>query len=91
MDSLHLSFKDIIELNHIIDIKIPTVCPHFACVKVIVGGEPQILYHRNILDCIKALYGAAEFSQYLVFAPEHHYTDDSKSTYVYHEVHTGKW
>lgn len=55
------------------------------------GNEAHILYYQNIIDCIKALFGAAEFSEYLVFAPEGHYTDETLETRLYHDMHTGKW
>ena len=44
-----------------------------------------------MLTCIKALFGAPEFAQYLVFMPERHYTDETRSTRLYHDMHTGKW
>lgn len=55
------------------------------------AGETFELYSRNILDCIKALYGDAEFARYLVFAPERHYMDADKTMRLYHDMHTGKW
>jgi hypothetical protein len=74
-----------------VDQFLPTVRPRFQRVKVVIGDEPHILYYRNVVDCIKALFGAAEFAQYLVFVPEKHYTDETKNTRLYHGMHTGKW
>jgi hypothetical protein len=49
------------------------------------------LYSRNVVECIKALYGDAEFAPHLVFSPERHYTGRDKSQRIYHELHTGEW
>ena len=49
------------------------------------------LYSRNVIECIKALYGDAEFSKHLVFKPERHYKSADKKQRIYHELHTGDW
>ncbi|KAG2055202.1 hypothetical protein BDR06DRAFT_989180 [Suillus hirtellus] len=40
---------------------------------------------------IIALYGDLDFVDYLVFAPECHYTDDDETVQLYSDMHTGKW
>ena len=70
---------------------LPNVRPRFRRAQLMLADEPHILYYRDVLDCIKALFGASEFAQYLVFAPEQHYSDNTKSTRLYHDMHTGKW
>ena len=59
--------------------------------EVVVGGQAFEVYFRDILDCIRALYGNPEFSKTLVFAPERHYLDSAKTKQAYHEMHTGEW
>ncbi|KAI0250409.1 hypothetical protein BJV78DRAFT_1283211 [Lactifluus subvellereus] len=48
-------------------------------------------YHRDIIMCIRALYGEPEYAQHLAFAPERHYTDETRSCRIYNELHTGDW
>jgi hypothetical protein len=88
--NLGLSYGDSRELNQIIDKKLPGV-PSFKCSQVKVQNETLDLYHRDIIQCIKALYGNPEFTPYLVYLPERHYADDDRTIRVYHEMHTGKW
>ncbi|KAJ7733721.1 hypothetical protein B0H14DRAFT_3117949 [Mycena olivaceomarginata] len=35
--------------------------------------------------------GDPEFADCLIFAPERHYTDNSKTIRLYHDMHTGEW
>lgn len=49
------------------------------------------IYRRDIIWCIRALFGDPAFAQHLIFSPERHYTDQSKTTRIYHEMHTGQW
>ncbi|KAI0338542.1 hypothetical protein BDW22DRAFT_1409533 [Trametopsis cervina] len=90
-EALGLSFKNVRELNHIIDSQLPAERPRFQRTQVMVAGEPHILYYRDIIECIRSLFGTSEFAQYLVFAPERHYTDETRTTRLYHDMHTGKW
>jgi Plavaka transposase len=85
-----LSYKNSRELNKIIDHQLPGR-PRFSRDTVVVAGETYELYSRDIIACIKALYGNPEFAPHLVFAPERHYADDDKTIRLYHEMHTGKW
>jgi hypothetical protein len=89
-DRLQLSYKNSRELNKIIDTKLPGR-PRFICEEVTVAGCTYEIYRRDIIECIKALFGDPEFAQHLIFAPERHYTDRSKTVRVYHEMHTGDW
>jgi hypothetical protein len=56
-----------------------------------VGGETFAMYSRDILECIKALYGDAEFAEHLLFKPERHYKHSDRKERVYHDMHTGEW
>lgn len=55
------------------------------------GGEAFDVYFRDIIECIRGLYGDPNFAQYLVFAPERHYADEDKTVRLFHDMHTGKW
>ncbi|THU81196.1 hypothetical protein K435DRAFT_571058, partial [Dendrothele bispora CBS 962.96] len=46
---------------------------------------------RDIMECVRALYGSPDHSQYLCFMPERHYTDADKTRRLYHDIHTGRW
>ncbi|KAI0733010.1 hypothetical protein BC629DRAFT_1586009 [Irpex lacteus] len=48
-------------------------------------------YYRDIIACIRALFGDPDFAPHLVFVPERHYADKDHTTRLYHDMHTGKW
>ncbi|KAG2032666.1 hypothetical protein BDR03DRAFT_1015017 [Suillus americanus] len=50
-------------------------------------GHPMFRCEQIIV----ALYGDLDFADYLVFAPECHYTDDDETVWLYSDMHTGKW
>ena len=56
-----------------------------------VGNEVCELFFRDIIQCIRALFGDPDFAPYLIFAPERHYTDNDKEEMVYHDMYTGAW
>jgi hypothetical protein len=90
VDALGLSFKTSRELNKIIDCELPGR-PRFRREDVVVGGETFSMYSRNVLECIKALYGDADFAKHLRFKPERHYKYNDRSQRVYHDMFTGEW
>ncbi|KAJ3835033.1 hypothetical protein F5878DRAFT_653729 [Lentinula raphanica] len=79
------------ELNTIIDRKLPTGRPQFQRQEVVVQGEAFEVYFRDVLESTKALFGDAEFAEYLKFAPERHFENDTCDEQLYHDMHTGKW
>ncbi|KAF8811590.1 hypothetical protein BYT27DRAFT_7231651 [Phlegmacium glaucopus] len=89
-ERLGLSFKNTAELNKIIDNHLPGR-PRFERHEIIVGDEVCEVYFRDIIACIRALFGDPSFAPYLVFGPEKHYTDDRKNVRLYHDMHTGRW
>ncbi|KAF8810733.1 hypothetical protein BYT27DRAFT_7253430 [Phlegmacium glaucopus] len=89
-ERLGLSFKNTAELNKIIDNCLPGR-PRFERHEIIVGDEVCEVYFRDIIACIRALFGDPSFAPYLVFGPEKHYTDDRKNVRLYHDMHTGRW
>ncbi|KAJ3998439.1 hypothetical protein F5050DRAFT_1798464 [Lentinula boryana] len=90
-EKLGLSFRNANELNAIIDTKLPTLRPPFQRQEVIVQGEAFEVYFRDILECTKALFGEAEFAEYLKFAPERHFENNECKEQLYHDMHTGSW
>ncbi|KDQ49252.1 hypothetical protein JAAARDRAFT_201038 [Jaapia argillacea MUCL 33604] len=89
-EKLGLSFKNSRELNKIVDKHLPGR-PRFKHEQIVIGGEAFDIYFRDILECIRALYGDPEFAPYLVFKPERHYADEDCTIRLYHDMHTGKW
>lgn len=57
--ALGLSYKNTRELNRVIDTKLPTVRPRFQRAEVVLGDTPHILYYRDVLTCIRALFWSA--------------------------------
>ncbi|KAF8975663.1 hypothetical protein BDQ17DRAFT_1395239 [Cyathus striatus] len=90
IDKLGLSFHSSSELNQRIDDDLPG-CPHFVWKEICIGNEICDVYFQDIIDCVKALLGDPNFAPYLVFEPEKHYTDDSETTRMYHDMHTERW
>ena len=85
-----MSYKTTPQLNKIIDEELPGR-PQFKQQEVVIGGETFDVYFRDIIPCIRALYGDPEFSSQLVFAPERHYVDKDCTVRSYNEMHTGNW
>ena len=90
-DRLGLSYRNSRELNNIIDKKLPTKRPQFQRQEIVIGDEAYDVYYRDIMECVRALYGDPEFAPHLVYAPERHYSDPDMTTRMYHDMHTGKW
>ena len=90
VEALGLSYRTADELNTIIDKKLPGY-PSFKSSVIKIGGENLQFHYRDILGCIRAIYGNPEFAHDLVFAPERHYLDSEQTCRVYSEMHTGDW
>jgi hypothetical protein len=89
-ETLGLSYKNIQELNKIIDTELPAR-PRFHHQDVEIAGETATVYSRNVVECIKALYGNAEFAEHMIFKPERHYDKENEGQRQYHDLHTGEW
>ncbi|EIN05577.1 hypothetical protein PUNSTDRAFT_74727 [Punctularia strigosozonata HHB-11173 SS5] len=89
-DALGLSYKNTRELNRIVDEQLPGR-PRFKHEQVVIDNQAFDLFSRDIIQCIKDLWGNPEFASILVFQPEKHYTDDTRTTQLYHDMHTGQW
>ncbi|KAG1893712.1 uncharacterized protein F5891DRAFT_1131171 [Suillus fuscotomentosus] len=59
--------------------------------QIIVTGEAFDVFYRDIIECIKVLYGNPDFADFLVFVPEHHYADEDQTVQLFHDMHTGQW
>jgi hypothetical protein len=90
VDRLGLSYRTSKELNNIINKKLFGP-PQFQCQDLTIGGEHLEFHYRDIIQCIRALFGDPEFVPDLVFAPERRYTDSSQTCRIYNEMHTGDW
>ena len=90
VDSLGLSYRNARELNRIIDEEMPGR-PKFKCEEIRIGEESFDFYFRDIIPCIRTLFGDPTFARRLVFAPERHYQDAGHTTQVFSEMNTGKW
>jgi hypothetical protein len=90
-DSLGLSYSNSKELNKIIDQKLPSERPTFRHKEIIVAGEVFDLHYRDILECVKELFGDPELAEHLILAPERHYVDEDQGIHQYDDMHTGKW
>ncbi|KAH9169515.1 hypothetical protein EDB89DRAFT_2115055 [Lactarius sanguifluus] len=88
-DRLGLSYGSAKELDCIID-TLPGR-PLFKCKDFTVGDEPLAFYFRDVMQCIRSLYGDPEFMHELVFAPERHYSDPRRTCHIYSEMPTGDW
>ncbi|KAI9432312.1 hypothetical protein BJY52DRAFT_1132789 [Lactarius psammicola] len=90
VEKLGLSYCNVKELNDIIDNKIPGR-PAFTREEVQIAGERFDFHFREIIPCIRALFGDPEFTRQLVFSPQRHYQDPHHTTQIFSEMHTGKW
>ncbi|KAI9068635.1 hypothetical protein FKP32DRAFT_1561245 [Trametes sanguinea] len=89
-EKLGLSFRSSQELNSLVD-QLPSSRPRFVRQEVEIGGEIFEMFLRDILECIRALFGDPDFAGLLVFRPERHYADEDHQIRVYFDVHTGEW
>ncbi|KAF8258517.1 hypothetical protein EI94DRAFT_1774184 [Lactarius quietus] len=87
---LGLSFKNTRSLDSIINKSLPGR-PRFQRHVVTVGSEVCEVFYRDVIDCIRYLFGDPTFMPHLCFVPERHYTDHMKDTRMYHDMHAGKW
>lgn len=88
---LELSYKTSQELNKIIDKSLPSSRPRFERHEIVVAGEAFEVYFRDLLACIRALFGDPEFAPVLLLVPERHYADADHTVRVYFDMNTRKW
>ncbi|KAI0059399.1 hypothetical protein BV25DRAFT_1783583, partial [Artomyces pyxidatus] len=90
LDRLELSFKTAAEMNALVDGELPER-PGFQCEEIEVDGETYEVYFRDVLECVRILYGNPEFAQHMAYAPEQHFADDEMKKRIFSEMHTGDW
>ncbi len=88
-EAIGCSFKTSDELNKIID-KLPS-CPQLTQHMVSIYGASFEFHTRDILECIKSLWGDPAFADDLILEPVRQYADEEKKNRMYHDMHTGNW
>ncbi|KAM6489556.1 hypothetical protein JOM56_014975 [Amanita muscaria] len=88
-EQLGLTFKTVRELNGVID-TLPAR-PKFQCEEVTVASEAYPCFFRDIIACIRALYGDPDFVYEMLYVPEQHFVDQEGTQRIYHEMNTGQW
>ncbi|TFY54970.1 hypothetical protein EVJ58_g8548 [Rhodofomes roseus] len=90
LDALRLSFKNTKELNKRIDSSLPGR-PAFVCHALEVDGERYELWLRDIMQCIRVLFGSPDWAADMLFAPERQYVDETQASRIYGDMNTGEW
>lgn len=65
--------------------------PRFQCHVLDIGGEELEFFCRDVLECIRSLYGDPSWAQDMAFVPEQHYTSHMRTSRVYNELYTSDW
>ena len=65
--------------------------PRFHRQDVTIRGETVAMYSRNIIECVKALFGSADLAPHMIYRPERHYDLENGRERHYHDMHTGDW
>jgi hypothetical protein len=78
------------ELDNIIDSHLSGP-PSFQCIELQIGNEQLEFHCRDALQCIKLLYGDANFVQDLALSPVQYYADAEHTCRIINEMHTGDW
>ena len=90
VDALGLLYRTVDQLNAIIDKGLPG-CPNFGHSELVIGNERLEFYSRDVIQCIRSLYGDPSFAQELTFVLERHYTSRERMCQVYNEMYMGDW
>ena len=90
VDRLGLSYNSVQKLNGMIDTELPGR-PHFQPNVLDIGDEQLEFYSRDVLECIRSLYGDPSWAQEMAFAPERHYTSHARMSRIYNELYTSDW
>ena len=55
------------------------------------SGEVLEFFSREIIKCLRTLWGDPDFGDDLILEPERLYADEDKTICIYHDMNTGKW
>ncbi|KAF7799078.1 hypothetical protein EIP86_010308 [Pleurotus ostreatoroseus] len=87
-----LSYKDARTLNRLIDHQLPNTPEWLHRYVALTDTAQQYdLYNRDILECLDTLHGNPLFADTMHYKPEKHFTDRSKTSRIYHGIHTARW
>ena len=94
IEKLGLSFKDARSLNQKLDHSLPQG-PEWSRREIKLtfssGEHTEELFHRNIMQCIEALYANPMFAGSMHHSPERLYADLKKESRILRGMHTGDW
>ncbi|KAJ3489193.1 hypothetical protein NLI96_g2329 [Meripilus lineatus] len=93
VESLGLSFKNARALNQIIDHELPNLAEWTATVMELFTktNTTYDMYSRDILKCIRVLYGNPAFAEDMAYAPEKHFSDVRMIHRMFSEMHICDW
>ncbi|KAJ3477772.1 hypothetical protein NLI96_g10232 [Meripilus lineatus] len=93
VESLGLSFKNARALNQIIDHELPNLAEWTATVMELFTktNTTYDMYSRDILKCIRVLYGNPVFAEDMAYAPEKHFSDVRMIHRMFSEMHICDW
>ncbi|KAF9455751.1 hypothetical protein BDZ94DRAFT_1135920, partial [Collybia nuda] len=90
---LGLSFKNIRALHQKLD-SIPEKAGSWYTKTLSFKDKPDqkfTIRHRDVIQCIKSLWGDPAFADHLVYQPRRVFSDSTRKNRVYSELWTGKW
>lgn len=92
VEKLGLSFKNARALNQIIDHELPETPNWTHTTLNMCGSDEQFdLFHRDVLACIRMLYGNPAFNKVMSYRPRKCYSDQRRGHRIYTELHTSDW
>ncbi|KAJ3489169.1 hypothetical protein NLI96_g2326 [Meripilus lineatus] len=93
VESLGLSYNNARALNQIIDHELPNLA-EWSCTQIDLSTKTDAsyeMYSRDILQCIRVLYGNPAFSEEMAYAPEKHFSDIEMIHRIFSEMHICDW
>ncbi|KAJ3476559.1 hypothetical protein NLI96_g11070 [Meripilus lineatus] len=93
VESLGLSYHNARALNQIIDHELPNLA-EWTCTTIELFAKVDAVYEmysRDILKCIRVLYGNPAFAEEMAYAPEKHFSDIGMIHRMFSEMHICDW
>ncbi|KAJ3474419.1 hypothetical protein NLI96_g12466 [Meripilus lineatus] len=92
VESLGLSYPNARALNQIIDHELPTIAEWSAVpIQLDNNGTSYELFKRDIMKCIRVLYGNPTFADVMSYAPEKHFAKMGMVQRMFSEMHVCDW